>query len=129
MQTKNLRLFWLALFMTLLIFSFLAAFFLVDSIRLQFHGTAAASAVELHLEDPLDPQLDFLGQEYTLSPGPLEQLDGWRKRYACLTTPRLFLLWEQLQGWIQVTGENLYDSYLEKEYLQNVINSSKQPNS
>lgn len=95
MFKKELRLFGSAFFITLLCVGWLATFFIVDASNTRFENGRGTPALALSCVDALHYEVDLLGQAYVADLSPLNRLSYWRKRYACLVTPRIVLALEQ----------------------------------
>lgn len=124
MIKQDARLFFSSLFISLLIAGWVTVFFVVDSIGSRYESNNAAPALRLIQTDTLLYTLDFMGHTFPVYLEPFNELDRWRKEYACLVTPRGLLTLEQLYSLSILGRESLSEWYREYQYQQNVL---KQP--
>ncbi|MBE6905434.1 hypothetical protein [Marasmitruncus massiliensis] len=120
-MTKNdLRLFFSAFLLSLLLSGWIAAFLLVDSSSSQYESGDTVPALSLSQPDALHYRVALLGQEYHLSLDSVNQWESWRKEYACLVTPRTLLNGEIAVSLCKYYWIKYYDQYLNDQYLQNI---------
>lgn len=120
MQKKDLRLFFCSFFITLILTGWLAVFLVVDRTSSKFSNGKTAPALQLVRSDELHYDMALMGEWYTLTLEPIQELEAWREQYACLVTPRRILTAEKLYAWSACGLQKLYDWYREQAYLQNV---------
>ncbi len=120
-MTKNdLRLFFSAFFLSLLLSGWLAAFLLVDSSSSQYESEDSVPALSLSQPDALHYRFALLGQEYRFSLDSVNEWENWRKEHACLVTPRTLLNGEIATSLCKYYWIKYYNQYLNSQYLQNI---------
>ena len=110
MSNHNRRLFFGALLLTLLLFAWLTAFFIVDHTSSRFQS-AAAPALAVQQSQNGQWQLSLLGERYPLPQHPYAQLTAFRQKYAVLLTPGPLLALEQWGAWAKCGTEKIYEAY------------------
>ncbi|MEM1485154.1 hypothetical protein V6615_09780 [Oscillospiraceae bacterium PP1C4] len=125
MIKQDLRLFFSSFFITLLLAGWIAAFLIVDSSSSRYENENVTPALALTRTDVLRYDMDLLGRKYTFHLDQLNQLEAWRKEYACLVTPRQILTAEKAYGMAVNAWNKYYPMYKEYEYQQNVAKSEQ----
>ncbi len=118
--SKDFRLFFASFLLTLMAAGWVALFFWVDSTNSQYENTAPTPALALSQTAQLDWTAQLLGQDYTFSLAPFNQLEQGRKSYASLTTPQSVRLLEQAYSLMVFGWNQFYNSYREEQFRQNV---------
>ena len=120
MTKHDLRLFFCAFFLSLLLSGWIAAFLLVDSSSSQYESGNTVPALSLSKPDALHYRVALLGQEYHFSLDSVNQWEHRRKEYACLVTPRALLNGEITVSLCKYYWIKYYNQYLDNQYQQNI---------
>ena len=125
MLTKDARLFVASFFSTLLLSAWLVLFFFVDIESARYENSPGLHAFELERPESLRLNVTLMGKEYKFTLDPLNEFEAWRKKYACLVTPRGLLALEQLYS-LGVYGRDVFNEwYTNEQYIQNVAKSQE----
>ncbi|MCI8649676.1 MAG: hypothetical protein HFG20_06130 [Anaerotruncus sp.] len=122
MPKKDLRLFAASFFITLLLFGFGLLFLVVDASGSRYEARDMVPALAVRQQDALHYQVALLGQWYPLTLEPFNQIEAWRKEYACLVMPIPVRALEEMKDFVIYGAKVLYNQYKEEQYLQNVAN-------
>lgn len=120
MIKNDVRLFFTAFFLSLLLSGWTAAFLLVDSTSSRYESGDPVPALSFSKPDALHYRVALLGKEYHLSLDSINRAEGWRKEHACLVTPRILLNGEILASQCKYQWAKYYNKYLNEQYLQNI---------
>lgn len=120
MIKNDVRLFFFAFFLSLLASGWVAAFLLVDTTSSRYESGDSVSALSISQSDALHYRVALLGEEYSISIDPINQLEQHRKKLGCLLTPRKLLNAEIIASQLRYQWVKYYNQYLQEQYIQNI---------
>ena len=126
MKRQDTALFFAAFFLTLLFSAWFILFLLVGQENAKYEtDSGSMQTLSVVQSGSQHYQVTVLGQEYTLSTEWFRQLSDWRKQYACLVTPHIVRVAEQVYSMAVYQGDVIYKQYREEQYIQNVAKSQE----
>lgn len=117
MSKRELRLFAVALILTLMLFAWVAAFISVDTNTSRFEYRDATPALyisKVSEEDPFRYRVYLFGNEIPVTLEKLNEFEAWRQQHAGFVTPPKLLGWERLRAagfYLYQEGKAWYGEY------------------